>query len=213
MRRHATPSLLVLLLVVAAATLPAATTQGAAVSEPTSAEVATDVIPEPGDDERAMRGELADLADAWAIGGGSFGYPFWDKAAQRWRAHEISTPLFREYVTGYRDRLVVGCGLIDDVEADSDTASGVQELLADACEDRVEGLRGQRRWLDELISGEIAATAEVDRAERDARIATLEQELGERFDRSFRDTRRAMNLAQAELDAHGLDRLPEDAFV
>ena len=34
--------------------------------------------PKPTERQRQMRGELKDLASAWADGGGTFGYPFWE---------------------------------------------------------------------------------------------------------------------------------------
>ncbi|MCW2960325.1 MAG: hypothetical protein JWM25_896 [Thermoleophilia bacterium] len=203
MKRH---HLLLILLLAVIALLPAATSSsGADLAPPEPA-------PKPSDDDRRMRSDLVQLADAWAAGGGRFGYPFWDKAAQRWRAHEISASLFREYVTGYRDRLVVGCEALDDVDVDGDLARDVRELVTDSCDDRIEGLRAQQRWLDELILRE-AGRAGLDLEESDERLAELDAETQDRFTKSFRATRLAMDQLQAALDEQGMDRLPEDAFI
>lgn len=163
------------------------------------------------DEAREMRGEMRDLEEAWADGGGTFGYPFWDKAGARWRTGQISTAIYREYVTGYRDRLVVGCELLDSVDVATEPASEVRDLAQGACERRVEALRAQQRWLDELIEAAVAdGDAEVEAAER---AAGHEAEAREALQESWRDARLATNLAQESLDRARLDRLAEDAFL
>lgn len=181
--------------------------------EPAPREPLTDPAAEPSDVARTMHDELRALAGAWADGGGTFGYPFWEKASQRWRSREIPDSIFREYVTGYRDRLVTGCGLVRDVEATTEAAEDVQDLLVDACERRVDGLRAQQRWLDALIARGAASDDPDELAELDERIDEHETDAREALQESWRDTRIAMELAQGELDAEGLERLPEDAFV
>ncbi len=186
--------------------------------------------------ERLQR-DLDALADAWALGGGTFGFPFWEKAGQRWRTGQVTTPLYREYVTGYRDRLQGGCELLSAVDVDRPESRDVKELVVDSCTARLRALRAQQAWLDTLIEldhaestrsqepvgddagraedagdDEAAAAAEAAQ-ELQVEAADHEQEFRERIQESFRDARLAMDLAQRELDTAGLDRLAEDAFI
>lgn len=164
------------------------------------------------EDDRAMRSELRALARAWADGGGTFGYPFWSKAAQRWRRGEITAAVFREYVTGYRDRLVLGCDLLDDVDTEIDPTDEVQALVADACRSRIEALREQQRALDASIQATIAG-ADADIEELETEMAEHEANAAEKLQESFRGTRLGMNLAQSRLERAGLAPLREDAFL
>lgn len=199
----------------------AAAPEAAATTTPTSptTTVPSTVARTPSAEDRRLERELGDLASAWASAGGTYGYPFWDRARQRWQDGEISASLFREYVSGYRDRMRLGCQLVDGVDTSSGVADDTHELVSHACDERVAGLESQQRWLDELIDQPVADPSEsadqvaADSAQRDERLAKLEADAQEHLQRSFRDTRRAMNLAQAELDAVALDRLPEDAFI
>jgi hypothetical protein len=199
----------------AASVTPAAGDEAAA---PTSA---------PSSDDRRLRSELDRLADAWSLGGGRFGYPFWEKASQRWRSGELSTALLREYVTGYRDRLRPGCDLLDATDVDSDVARDVRSLAKDSCSRRLEALRAQQRWLDALVEREVAARAPAapagaqedpgarakELAELEAQATAQEEAYREAIQESYRDARLALDLAQRELDHAGVQRLPEDAFV
>jgi hypothetical protein len=159
-----------------------------------------------------MRGELKELAEAWADGGGTFGYPFWEKAGHRMQTGEITPTMYREYVTGYRDRLVLGCGLIEHVDTSSDTTEQVRGLVLDACEARVDGLRQQQHWLDELIDA-TTATDEDEAADHRTKASEHQAEALTKLEDSWRDTRMAMDAAQSALDAAGLERLHEDAFL
>ena len=170
--------------------------------------------PEPATGARQLRSELVALADAWAEGGGTFGYPFWDKAAQRYGAREISPSLFREYVSGYRDRLSAGCQLLEAIDGSDGVASDVDELVREACARRVEGLRAQQQLLGVLIASTAASSpSPADSEALDARIAELEAEANDAFQDAWRSTRTAMDVAQAALVEGGADPLPEDAFI
>lgn len=177
-----------------------------------SAETVEPVRPRPSDRERQMRRELREFASAWADGGGTFGYPFWEKARQRLAMRQITTSMYREYVTGYRDRLVVGCDLIDQVDTETEVAGDVGRLVLDACEARVEALRAEQRSLDLQIRRD-GGDPEVDPASVEEDIAGHDADALVAFQESFRNARLAMDLAQTELDQAGLERLPEDAFV
>ena len=179
---------------------------------PAGAETPDTKRPKPSDAERQMRRELKALASAWADGGGTFGYPFWEKARQRWAMRQITTSMYREYVTGYRDRLVVGCDLIDQVDTETEVAGDVRRLVMDACESRVEALRAEQRSLDLQIRRD-GGDPDVDPTSVEEDIAGHDADALEAFQASFRDARLAMDLAQTELDLAGLERLPEDAFV
>ena len=206
---------------VAGATSPANKSpraEPAATTAPTTTASTTASTPDA--DARRMGRELDDLASAWAAAGGTYGYPFWAKAQERWRMGEISASLFREYVSGYRDRMHLGCQLVDDVSTSDGVADDTHRLVSDACAQRVKGLAAQQRWLDDLIAGPVAADPAASTADRDAATAARDTELAAReaeaqeaLQRSFRDTRQALDLAQAELDANGLERLHEDAFM
>lgn len=161
---------------------------------------------------RAMRSELRRLERAWSDGGGTYGYPFWEKAGQRWRTNEITTPMYREYVTGYRDRLAVGCRLLDQVDVTTDVSEQVRDLALEACERRIDALRAQQRSLDEQIH-RAAGDPDIDVAASEERSAEHDAEAVEALQESYRLAREAMNLAQRELDAAGLERLSEDAFI
>ncbi|MCW2950009.1 MAG: hypothetical protein JWN41_1022, partial [Thermoleophilia bacterium] len=50
-------------------------------------------------------------------------------------------------------------------------------------------------------------------AKRDQQLTDLEADAERHLQSSFRDTRLAMNLAQAELDSEGVPRLREGAFL
>ena len=166
------------------------------------------------DDARELRRELRLLARAWDEGGGQFGYPYWEKAGQRWRLRQITTTMYREYVTGYRDRLRAGCELLDAAEVDSPEARDVRTLALDACRERLDALRDQQRWLDELIRRDgLEPANEADAASLDERITELEASWRGHLQDSFRDARLATDLTQRELDERGLDRLSEDAFI
>ena len=185
---------------------------------------------EPDAGERRLRRDLDALADAWSLGGGRFGFPYWEKASQRWTAGQLSTALFREYVAGYRDRLRSGCDLLRATEVDSDAAWDVRSLLVDSCSRRMDALKAQQRWLDALLGKDAAmriepneggvaakaapsAAAVRDAADLDAQAVSQEQEFRDSIQESFRDARLALDLAQRELDHAGVQRLPEDAFI
>jgi hypothetical protein len=185
-------------------TTPATATIGDQSAEPAR--------PKPSDRERRMRRELKALASAWADGGGTFGYPFWEKARQRLAMRQITTSMYREYVTGYRDRLVVGCDLLDQVDTETEVAGDVRRLVIDSCESRVEALRAEQRSLDLQIRRD-GGDPDIDPASVEEEIADHDADALEAFQSSFRDARLAMDLAQTELDMAGLERLPEDAFV
>jgi hypothetical protein len=166
------------------------------------------------DEARQVRRELRALARAWEEGGGRFGFPYWEKAGQRWTDRQITTTMYREYVTGYRDRLRAGCELLDAADVETSEARDVRSLVLDSCTRRVDALRDQQRWLDELIRRDgTEVDSETDAAARDERIAELQQAWQEALQESYRDARLAMDLAQRELDELGLERLSEDAFV
>lgn len=177
----------------------------------------------PSEEDERLRDELAELARAWMLGGGEFGYPFWEKAGQRWTGGQVTTPIYREYSTGYRDRLRAGCELLDSLDVDADVAREVRSLIEDSCRRRIEALRAQQRWLDTLIELDVPATpagtpadqeAEAERiAELQATAAEHESAYREALQDSYRGARLAMTLAQSALDARGLERLPEDAFI
>ncbi|MEO6867466.1 MAG: hypothetical protein ABI200_05550 [Gaiellales bacterium] len=191
-------------------------------------------VSEPSKEARETRAELRRLQRAWADGGGTFGYPFWEKAGQRWRAGQITTPMYREYVTGYRDRLKVGCELLEQVEVRSDVARDVRSLTRSACETRLDALRDQQRWLREQIRRDalpellanspvvdseddgMAAEIEAERVDReklDLTIAELDLQVELALQQSYRHTREAMDVMQVALDVAGLERLDEDAFI
>lgn len=166
------------------------------------------------DEARQVRRELRALARAWDEGGGRFGYPFWEKAGQRWADRQITTTMYREYVTGYRDRLRAGCELLDGADIETSEAKDVRSLVLDACNTRVDALRDQQRWLDELIRRDgDEGTTETDAAALDDRIAERERTWQVALQDSYRDARLALDLAQRELDESGLKRLSEDAFL
>lgn len=199
----------------APAVLAAGTTTTTPATEPAAAtgpEEQGEDRPRPSGEERTMRAELRQLERAWADGGGTFGYPFWEKARQRRAMRQITPSMYREYVTGYRDRLVAGCDLLDQVDTSTEVASEVRELVLDACETRIDALRATQGSLDEQIRRN-TADPDVDLEAVDERIVELDAEAREAFDESWRDTRMAMDLAQTRLDQAGLERLREDAFL
>jgi len=159
-----------------------------------------------------LASELRALAQAWSDGGGAFGYPFWEKAGQRWRQKQVTTTMYREYVTGYRDRLVLGCPLVDSVDVEEAEAVDVKELLVEACTRRIDGLRAQQQWLDELVH-EAGRDPDADADAIAERIAEREAQATEALQDSWRGTRLAMDSAQAALDAIDEERLAEDAFL
>ncbi|MCW2926236.1 MAG: hypothetical protein JWM86_204 [Thermoleophilia bacterium] len=194
----------------------AALTTGSAVAPAPAARAAEGDEParSTSEEQEQVGSELRSLADAWADGGGTFGYPFWEKAGQRWRAGQLTNTMYREYVTGYRDRLRTGCELLDSVDASTDVAGDVRRLLLDSCERRLEGLRAQQRSLGDLIAREDGSERDADELEQlDGRIAERDAEAIEALQDSYRDARIALDLAQSELDEAGIDRLAEDAFI
>lgn len=207
----------------AAAFVPAAGSVGAD-APPVGPRSLRDDAGRPTERARQMAAELRELEDAWARGGGTYGYPFWEKAGHRWRTGRISAPMYREYVTGYRDRLVPGCGLLRRAELDTRVGGVVRRLLLDACELRVEALRAQQRALDDRIRQERvvpeAGSEQVEDAEDleqldelEQRIARHEEEANASLQQSYRAARLALDHAQAALDAAKLSRLAEDAFI
>lgn len=176
--------------------------------------VADPVVRAASDDSQdtRMRAELVELADAWALGGGTYGYPFWEKAGQRWQAGQISTTMYREYVDGYRDRLRAGCELLDVIDPNERVSDDVRSLVLHACEQRVDALQSQHRWLNAVIEQDYAARGE-DVTSLQEQAVTHETAFREAIEESLRDARLAMNAAQAALQQAGLERLSEDAFI
>lgn len=225
MRRRFVTSVLVFLSVLVAALMAVASVAAESVDTatypPSSGARSEQVDPpsveptaEATDEARQVRRELRSLAQAWDEGGGRFGFPFWEKAGQRWARRQITTTMYREYVTGYRDRLRAGCELLDAADPDTSEARDVRSLVLDACNKRVDALRDQQRWLDELIRRDaIPVDSETDVAALDERIVEREQAWQDALQESYRDARLAMDLAQRELDESGQERLPEDAFI
>lgn len=198
---------------VLAATLAAVATVAAESVEP-GAQPVVEPTAAVTEEARQVRSELRMLARAWEDGGGRFGYPYWEKAGQRWAARQITTPMYREYVTGYRDRLRAGCELLDASEVETAEARDVRSLVLDACRTRVDALRDQQRWLDELIRRDgTEVGSEADAIALDERIAERQEAWQAALQESYRDARLAMDLAQLELDESGQERLPEDAFI
>lgn len=167
----------------------------------------------PTDDERRTARDLRRLASAWADGGGVFGYPFWEKAIERYRRTQISASMLQQYVTGYRDRMQLGCDLLDSTDAGEGTASDVKELVQDACDRRVDALREQTKWLDDVVRSASPALAPEEVDSLTASAQEHADTADEQLQVSYRDTRRAMDLAQSALDEAGLPRIAEDAFL
>lgn len=191
----------------------AASTGNGAEPPPAPAPPGEEVLLGVEDPDRLAR-DLDALATAWADGGGTFGYPFWEKAGQRWRSGQLATTMYREYVTGYRDRLEAGCELIEGVDAGTEASGEVRSLVLDACRGRVDALQAQQRWLDAEVDQ--SAAPRPDEAKLDgiqARIAEHQGEYRTLLQASFRDARIAMELAQGALQQEGRDRLAEDAFI
>ena len=171
-------------------------------------------IAEATDEARQLRSDLVDLASSWEEGGGRFGYTYWEKAGQRRAARQISVAMFREYVTGYRDRMRAGCELLDATDVEQEAARDVRALARDACRRRVDALRDQQEWLDELLRRDGSeARSEADEAALQERITELDASWRGALQESYRDARLALDLAQELLDSRGLDRLPENAFI
>jgi hypothetical protein len=212
MIRHRLRVLLLVATTLACSLVPTPTAVVAVTAPSPTAETApTETTEQASADDRRMSHELRDLASAWADGGGTFGYPFWDKAGQRWRTGEITTTMYREYVTGYRDRLVLGCDLLDAIDTSTEVADEVRGRVLDSCHERVDALRAQQRWLDARIAADTAPDDDVAAAEE--RATTAEAEAEAHLEDSYRDARLALDQAQAALDAVGLKRLHEDAFI
>lgn len=166
------------------------------------------------EDPARLARDLDALAAAWADGGGTFGYPFWEKAGRRWVDGQLTTTMYREYVTGYRDRLEAGCELLDSVDAGTEASSQVRALVVEACRDRVDALQAQQRWLDAEVDQTIVPKPEEEELEAiRARVAEHQAEYVARLQESLRDARIAMELAQGALAQEDLERLPEDAFI
>lgn len=180
----------------------------------------------PSRDERSARASLVELADAWMVGGGEFGFPFWDKAGRRWAAGQLTTTMYREYVTGYRDRLRSGCELLDAIDVKGSVPRDVPSLVRDSCSMRLRALDSQQRWLGALIeldarnsddggSGTRAVADDTASEDESLREAAVEHEQAYRaaLQESYRNARRAMNEAQAWLDETGQERLAEDSII
>lgn len=167
-------------------------------------------------DEREAAKEIRALAEAWYEGGGHYGYPFWAKAYERWKAKSISPSVFREYVTGYRDNLQRGCELLDTIDVNHDASRDVRDLIMEACRARVDALRAQKRELDATVKRGATPVADLDAEERASlagEIAEQNSIVVDKLQQSWRNTRLAMDRAQAQLDESGLDRLREDAIL
>lgn len=178
-------------------------------------------------DDRKGRETMVDLAHAWAVGGGTFGYPFWDKAGHRWSQGQISTVMYREYVTGYRDRLKSGCDLLAAIEIRGSVPKDIPDLVIASCENRLEALQQQQRWLEALIelgslpSPKLAAEGarheqlEIDdqRAELQRSAVERERRFNAAIEQSYKEARIALNLAQEWLDVTGQERIDEGAFI
>lgn len=174
--------------------------------------VAELTAPQPSEPARHVRRELRTLAEAWSLGGGRYGFPYWEKAWHRWRDREIGASAFREYVTGYRDTLRPGCELLDDLDLEVDAVRDIRSSLVEACHERVSALRSQQQRLDLLVEKDPAATRD-ERLEREATLQRLDAEFEMHLQHSYALTRVAMNDTQAQLDALELERIDEDAFI
>lgn len=160
--------------------------------------------------------ELHELGSLWNSTSGLYGYPFWEKALQRWRSGSLTPSMMREYVTGYRDSLNLTCETVDDASIGSDIARSVRTLLVDACEDRIDALKAQKQQLDiivELASAQASSLTADERRELEEKRDEHAEKYVEMIQRSWRATREAMTIAQNELRASGSDLLDEDSFI
>lgn len=213
-RRQAFRTVVLMAVALAMVAAAAGTDSGAAPAAPAPPPAPQEpVLLEVEDADRLVR-DLDALANAWSDGGGTFGYPFWEKAGQRWHDGQLTTTMYREYVTGYRDRLEAGCELIDAVETGTEASGEVRSLVLDACHARVDALQAQRRWLDAEIVQSVAPLPDEEELEAiRARIVKDQEEYRARLQGSYRDARIALELAQGALAQEGRDVLREDAFI
>ena len=156
--------------------------------------------------EEVLAADLRALAAIWADFGGRWGYPWWERSWRSWQDGALDPGSAREHVVGYAALLEPGCAELDGAEPAAPVAERVRELLAAACSTRLRALRGQAELLDGIVEDGVQPAADEDAAEL---AASVEVDLQD----SWRDARLAMELAQAQLEALGEPRLPEDAII
>lgn len=174
----------------------------AAITLPSTDSAQTDLN---GVDNADLHGDLDRLADAWAVGGGEQGYPYFDQAMREWRAGRMSDSALMAYLDSYRQLLTKGLDLVDSADEKTRPAEAVRDVLIRALHDRIDATA----LLGRCLNAKLIHEEELDGLPVDV----LQARALDGLDQSYRETRLAMNSAQLLLDAAGQRRIPEDAFL
>ncbi|MBC7643978.1 MAG: hypothetical protein H7123_02550 [Thermoleophilia bacterium] len=158
-----------------------------------------------GIDHADLHADLDSLADAWAVGGGDQGYPFWDQAWRKWRDGSMAGSTFQAYVASYESLLERGSSRIGQVDVATEPAKRVR----DALERSLSARRAALSELNGFLTAELEQREDID----GETFEIVRQRVDDQIDLSFREARLAMNSSQALLDAAGQRRIPEDAFL
>lgn len=163
----------------------------------------------PDADDSDARLELLALAAAWDEGGGSTGFPFWEKAYRRWQDGRISPAEFRQYTLEYRALLRIGREAVADVDVDEPSVEPVAEQAVDAVEARIDGLADLATYLEAQSATPAPAADDEERIRQAERLSSFRRDL----QLSYLLTRSAMNDAQALLRSQDQETLLEDSFL
>lgn len=160
------------------------------------------------DDPRELRSDLEDLADAWGVGGGELGYPFWDHAYRMWMSGRLASSRYKPYAVSYRQLLVRAQDDLARRRLRTDGGQAVRDMLVDALDARIEALQGHADVIDRALGrrlGRINESASTEGQDRQRADELLQQ--------SYRLTREAMNRSQGQLELLGGERIYEGSFL
>lgn len=174
----------------------------------------TVVIPSPGDiDAIKVSKDLKDVTRVWGEAGGTWAFPFWEKAYRRWRDHNINDSTFREYVIAYREQLDPGCDVLDGLKMSTDPGNQVADLAVAACKSRLRALRDLRQLLDLNIEHQGDAKGTANDPDTTDEMHVLDTSFQTNLQNSYYATRIAMNGAQELLKVAKKPALPQDAML
>lgn len=174
------------------------------------------VIPDTRDiDGDRVSDDIRNLARVWGEAGGTWAFPYWEKAYQRWRERTINDSTFREYVIAYREQLDPGCDVLAGLKLATNEGRQVANVVNSACDSRLHALDTLRMLLDARIEQPIQPedAQETPDAGDDAGVSALEERFESQLQQSYHASRLAMNGAQALLAAARTSALPQDAFM
>lgn len=157
------------------------------------------------DDPTQLRQDFEQLAEVWSQGGGSSGYPFWEKAYRSWLATYMQGSTYKPYAAAYRQMLERGVSAMSARDMSTDGGKVVRGMLVDAMTARINALQLHEQIVDRGLGVQAGAT--------DASVDLERQQAEDALQKSYRLTREAMNRSQGQLELLGGERIAEGSYL